>query len=121
MAELEDLLLTAGHDMDALQPPVRIDVAVGDERSVGLRGEEHLMKPSDMMMRDKLGVISSVVYGPDYRTRIIRSTQHVMFATYAPPGIMHKSVYEHLQHIRGNVLLIAPRAEVEMLDVYETE
>lgn len=120
MAELEDLLLTAGHDMDALQLPLDIEVANGGERYVGLTGEEQSVKAGDMMISDQAGIISSVVYGPDQRTRITHGTENVLFTTYAPSGITHETLREHLQHIRSNVLLITPEAETEMLDVYPT-
>ena len=119
-AELQDLLLTAGHDMDVLQLPVSIDIAKGNERYVGLRGEEQVLKPRDMIISDKAGIISSVVYGPDYRTQIKPGTQNVLFTTYAPLGITHESVYEHLKHIQANVLLVAEDAEVELIHVYGT-
>jgi DNA/RNA-binding domain of Phe-tRNA-synthetase-like protein len=118
IAELEDLLLTAGHDMDTLQLPVSIDIAGGGERYIGLTGEEQSMKAGDMMISDKAGIISSVVYGPDQRTCITTGTRDVLFTTYAPTGITPAAVREHLQHIRSNVLLIAPEAKTEMLDVY---
>jgi DNA/RNA-binding domain of Phe-tRNA-synthetase-like protein len=120
MAELEDLLLTAGHDMDALQLPLAIDVASGNERYIGLTGEEQSMKAGDMMISDRAGIISSVVYGPDQRTRITHGTENVLFTTYAPSGISHGAVRKHLQHIQSSVLLITPEAETEMLDVYPT-
>jgi len=120
MAELQDLLLTAGHDMDVVQLPVSIDIAEGKERYIGLRGEEQVLKPGDMMISDRAGIISSIVYGPDYRTQIKPETRNVLFTTYAPPGVMHESVYEHLKHIQANVLLVAEEAEVELLHVYGT-
>jgi len=118
MVELEDLLLTAGHDMDVLQLPLSVEVASGGERYIGLTGEEQSMKAGDMMISDKTGIISSVVYGPDQRTRITPGTRDVLFTTYAPIGITPTAVRKHLQHIRANVLLIEPEAETEMLDVY---
>src|SRR5688572_30341517 len=39
MAEMKDMLLTAGHDLDALQLPLSLDVATGTEQST-LRSEE---------------------------------------------------------------------------------
>jgi len=120
MAELQDLLLTAGHDLDAIQLPVTISIAQGYESYIGLTGEEQTMKAGDMMISDKAGIISSVVYGPDQRTRIVPGTQNVLFTTYAPNGITHDAVRIHLHNIESNVLLVAPEAEVEMLDVYGT-
>ena len=120
MAELQDLLLTAGHDLDALEPPVTIGIAKGDEHYIALTGEEQTTKAGDVIISDQLCVISSMVYGPDLRTRIVPSTQDVLFTTYAPTGITHDTVREHLHHIAGNVLLVAPEAAVEILDVYGT-
>jgi hypothetical protein len=63
-------------------------------------------------------VISSIIYGPDQRTQIMPNTQNVIFTAYAPPGINEQTVLEHLQHIRDNVLVFAPQAQVELLNVY---
>lgn len=118
MAEMQDLLLTAGHDLDVLKLPLRLDVATGSEGYTLLRGEEQTLKPGDMMISDQEGVISSIVYGPDQRTQITPNTQNVIFTVYAPPGIDEQTVTEHLQHIRDNVLVFAPQAQVELLKVY---
>jgi len=121
MAELKNLLLTAGHDLESLQAPVRLDVANGEERYVMLNQREQALAPGDMLMVDAQGVISSVIYGPDYRTRITPDTRHVLFAVYAPSGIDEQAVYRHLQDIQANVLLVAPDAEVQSLQVYRSE
>lgn len=44
MAEMEDLLLTAGHDLDVLRLPLTLDVASGTETYTLLRGEEQTLK-----------------------------------------------------------------------------
>ena len=36
---------------------------------------------------------------------------------YAPPGIGEQAVYDHLQDIQANVLLVAPEGQVELLEV----
>jgi len=121
MAELKNLLLTAGHDLEAVQMPVRLDVAKGGERYIRLNGQEQELKAGDMMMADARGIISCVLYGPDFRTRIIPETRHVLFTVYAPAGIGEQAVYDHLQNIQANVLLVAPEASTESLEVYGTE
>jgi DNA/RNA-binding domain of Phe-tRNA-synthetase-like protein len=118
MAELKNLLLTAGHDVEAVQMPVRIDVANGDERYVRINGKEQELKPGDMMIADAQGILSSVIYGPDHRTQIGSETRQVLFTVYAPPGIEGGVVYGHLHDICDNVLLVAPKAEVALLNVY---
>ncbi len=118
LAELKNLLLTAGHDLAAVRLPVTIDAATGTERFVRLDGQEQQMKPRDMMMTDESGVISSVIYGPDQRTRITRGTRDVLFMVYAPRGIGGQAVHYHLEDIRANVLLVAPEARVETMEVF---
>lgn len=120
MAELKNHLLTAGHDLEALELPVGIDVAQGTEQYVRINGEEQQLKSGDMMISDATGVISSVLYGPDRRTRITPETKQVLFTVYVPPGIEEQLVSEHLQDILANVLMVAPAAEVEALEVYGT-
>ena len=121
IAELKNLLLTAGHDMDAVREPVKLDVSTGTEHYLLLNGHEQVLAPGDMMMADSQGVISSVLHGPDRRTRLTPHTRRVFFAVYAPPGIGARAMRQHLQDIQANVTLVAPEAEVESLNVYDTE
>lgn len=118
MAELKNQLLTAMHDMDVLELPVRLDVASGSEGFTAYNGDEKVLKPGDMYIADRQGVISSVIYGPDQRTRIRPETRRALFTAYAPPGIDEKVVWEHLEDIQANVRLIAPEAKTETIEVY---
>lgn len=119
MAELKNLLLTAGHDLEVVQEPVRIDVADGTERYTRLNGKKQVLKAGDMFIADARGVISSVIYGPDRRTRITSDTRHALFTVYAPAGVDKQTVHQHLQDIQTNVLLVAPQAETVLLKVCE--
>lgn len=118
MAEMDDLLLTAGHDLDTLQLPITLEVARGSEQYITLRGLEQTLKTGDMFMRDGAGIISSIIYGPDQRTQISPRTKNVIFTVYAPTGIETLAVESHLQKIQQNVLTIAPRAHTELLSVF---
>jgi DNA/RNA-binding domain of Phe-tRNA-synthetase-like protein len=117
-AELDSLLLTAGHDVDALQPPLVIDRSVADERFVGLGGREQVVRSGDMLMRDEGGIISAVVYGPDERTRLVDHTRRVLFSTYAPAGISTEQVFRHLDQLAALVQLASPDAEVRLRAIY---
>ena len=119
MAEMQDMLLTAGHDLDKLHLPLVLDVATGAEHYILLRGETQTLKASDMIIRDGTGIISSIIYGPDQRTQIVPETSNVVFTTYAPPGISEQTVIDHLEHNRQYVFLFAPQAQVELLRVYK--
>jgi DNA/RNA-binding domain of Phe-tRNA-synthetase-like protein len=118
MAEVKNLLLTAGHDLDKLYIPITLDVSQGVERYTLLRGQEQVLKTGDMFIRDGTGVISSILYGPDQRTAINAQTRNVIFTVYAPAGIAHETVSNHLRDLQQNVLLIAPGAQIELLQVF---
>ncbi len=69
------------------------------------------------MMADRRGVVSSVILGPDQRSRITVATRNVLFAVYAPSGVGSQAVRQHLERIRGNVGLITPAALLDALEV----
>jgi len=119
MAELKNLLLTAGHNLDVADIPIKLDVASGGEKYTLLNGEEKELLSGDMMISDTQGIISSIIYGPDKRTQITPDIQNVLFTVYAPPGIEKSKVFLHLQDIQNYVHIIAPESEVELLKVYE--
>jgi DNA/RNA-binding domain of Phe-tRNA-synthetase-like protein len=121
MAELKNMLLTAGHDLDLVQMPVQADVADGSERYIRINGHEQILKPGDMMIADAQGILSSVIYGPDRRTQINAETERVLFTVYAPRGIEEQAVYAHLHDVQDYILLVAPQAETELLNVYGTQ
>ena len=121
MAELKNQMLTAGHDLDALEMPVGVDVAGGDEHYTRINGQDQQMKPGDMMISDARGIVSSIVYGPDRRTQITPETRRVLFTVYAPPGIDAETVRLHLEEIRSNALVVAPNARSDVLEVLIAE
>lgn len=121
MAEIKNLLLTAGHDLEVARPPIRLEVSVGDERYTRLNGEQQVLEAGDMMMVDLIGVISSVLYGPDHRTRITPDTRSVLFVVYAPQGVGERAVRAHLGDVRDNVLVVSPQATVDSLEIYAAE
>ncbi len=117
MAELENLLLTAGHDLDRVETPIVVDVATGSETYVRMNGEQQTLKPDDLYIRDAEGILSSVIYGPDRRTRIQPETRNVLFTTYAVPGVATTDLTSHLETLRDYVLLISENAEVDTLQI----
>ena len=73
-----------------------------------------------MMIVDKEGILSTILYGPDLRTQIRPETKQVIFTVYAPQGIELEEVQKHLEDLQENVEIIAPQASVELLDTLGT-
>src|SRR5438874_6080209 len=63
-AELGSCLLTAAHDADVVQAPLVIDCSREGDRFVSINGQEREIRAGDMLIRDQLGIISAVLYGP---------------------------------------------------------
>jgi len=118
MAEMKNMLLTAGHDLDVLQLPLTLDVSSGTERYQVMKGEEQIVKADDMLISDRVGIISNIIYGPDKRTQITADTKNVVFTVYAPAGIDEQAVMSHLQDIQEYVMVASPQAQTELLKVY---
>lgn len=118
MTELQNLLLTAGHDLDTIESPLTLDVASGQEVCLLIGGKEVTLKEKDMLVRDAQGVLSSIIYGPDFRTRIRESTRRAVFTVYAPEGISGKAVADHLDDLEANIRLISPRATLLEKRIY---
>jgi DNA/RNA-binding domain of Phe-tRNA-synthetase-like protein len=118
MVELKNLLLTAAHDLDALIPPLKIDVSEGNESYVLLNGAEQVLKSGDMMIADGDGVISSIIYGPDSRSRITSETRNALYTVYAPQGIGEDQVRNHMRDIEDYVSLFSSDAETAFCEVF---
>jgi DNA/RNA-binding domain of Phe-tRNA-synthetase-like protein len=118
MAELRNMLLTAGHDLDLIRLPLLLDVARGTERYTKINGQEQVLKAGDMFIGDGEGVISSVIHGPDRRTMITAKTRNVLYTVYAVPGVSEQELKQHLEGIETNVKAAYPEANVGELTVW---
>ena len=120
-AELETLVLTASHDADLLKAPITIDATQGDEEFIQMNGQIRTLRPHDMMMKDSQSVVCTIIYGQDKRTPISPKTRRALYVAYAPPGVPKESVQQQLDSIRDNIVLFAPEAEVEMLEIFSAK
>jgi DNA/RNA-binding domain of Phe-tRNA-synthetase-like protein len=117
MAELKTGLLTAAHDFTTLQTPLTAEIASGDETYTRLNGEIQRLKEGDLFIKDQVGILSSVIYGPDQRTQVKSDTTQAAYTTYAPPGIDEDRVRTQLELLEEYVRLVAPDSEKQLLVV----
>lgn len=118
LAELETLILTAGHDADRLAWPLTFDVTRGGEAFTQMSGAARSLRAGDMLMRDAEGIVCTVLYGQDRRTPISPGTRRVLYVAYAPQGVGGPRVRHHLETLRDHVHLFARGAVTEGLEVY---
>jgi len=112
VAELETLVLTAGHDAAKLRDPVSIDVSRDGDQIAQMNGALKAVAAGDMIMRDASGVCCSIIYGQDNRSPIAADTSHVLYVAYAPPGVSTDVVEAQLRKIEENVRLCSSAAIV---------
>ena len=103
IAELETLVLTAGHDVAKLIEPIIIDVSNKDDEMTQMNGTTRLIRAGDMIMRDDRGVSCSIIYGQDARSPISPETTHVLYVAYAPHGVPAQIIDAQLRQIEENV------------------
>jgi DNA/RNA-binding domain of Phe-tRNA-synthetase-like protein len=117
MAEVETLVLTAGHDVARLRGAISMDVAQTGDQITQMNGNSKALRAGDMIMRDAGGVCCSIIYGQDNRSPITRTTTGVLYVAYAPAGVPADVVARQLQSIEENVRLFTPDVAVEQRHV----
>jgi DNA/RNA-binding domain of Phe-tRNA-synthetase-like protein len=109
-AELETLILTAGHDAARLVPPLWVDISRQGDQFTRMNGAPKELPPGDMVMRDSQGVICTILYGQDNVSPISISTTHALYVAYVPPGIRVENIQAQLDAIEKNIRLFQPIA-----------
>ena len=118
LAEVKNLLLTAGHDLDAVQGQLTVRVARGDESFIDMYGKEQRPTPGDLYLTDGVGIMSDVIYGADGRTRITDTTTTALFCVYGVAGITEDQIRGHLEDIQRYIAVGQPQAGPATIDIY---
>uniref|UniRef100_UPI003563B9C4 hypothetical protein n=1 Tax=Lutispora sp. TaxID=2828727 RepID=UPI003563B9C4 len=61
MAELKNMLLTSGHDLNKIKAPLTLTVSTGNERYTAMNGKDVTTISGDFMIADQEAVISSIL------------------------------------------------------------
>jgi DNA/RNA-binding domain of Phe-tRNA-synthetase-like protein len=117
-AELDSLILTSGHDLDALRGPLVVDVAEAGDAYTRLSGRDQMLKAGDMIVRDAVGIVASVAYGPDERTRIRSQTAAALFGAWCPVGIGVATATAHLERLAALLRQEWPDAVLEAPEIW---
>jgi len=118
LAELKNMLLTAGHDLDQIKAPIRLQVADGKESYLSLSGRTVLTVPGDLMISDGESVISSILRGPDSRTAITEQTTRFLYTVYAPAGVEEALIERHLSDMEEYVRLLSDASVICRKEIF---
>jgi DNA/RNA-binding domain of Phe-tRNA-synthetase-like protein len=99
MAELENRILTSGHDRDTIQGKPVYDLADQGQEYVKINGKKQTLQKNDVILKDDDGILASILFGPAARTSIKMETVNPLYFAWCPARIDHETVDEHLSTI----------------------
>lgn len=114
IAELNNMLLTSGHDLDTIQGDLAFDVARGNEQYLKINGKEQDLKKGDIFLKDDEGILACILFGPARRTSISTKTKNAVYFAWCPQTINEAQVKTHLNEILRNVEKVYPTVTSEV-------
>ena len=122
MAEVKNLLLTAGHDLDSLRQPVTLDIASGEESYILMRGQPgrvpQATKAGDMQISDREGILSTIIYGPDQRTQIRETTRNRCCLPCTPRPASRRRLSRPTWMISSVTSPVGSAGQVEVIEIF---
>ena len=119
-AELDTLILTAGHDVAQLEAPITIDVAREGDEITKMGGNRKDVPVGDMLMKDAQGIACTILRGQDNRSPITKATTHVLYVSYVPEEVTEGQVRAQLEAMERHVRLFAPECVLEQSKILST-
>ena len=96
LSELKKLLLIGGHDLDKVDGQLTVHAATEPVKYTSISGKEQSVVANDLYLADEKGVLSSIINGPDYRTRITENTNTALYFIYGVDGVTKQLINEQL-------------------------
>ncbi len=97
MAEMCHGILMAIQDLDRFDGPWRLDLAQEGETFEGVSGRMLIFKENEITLRDEKGIVCSLFQGPDSRTKIDESSEHIVVYVFTAPGIQEEQISNGIQ------------------------
>jgi len=117
LAEVKNLLLTAGHDLDLIQGALTIDAAAEPVSYKSLSGQEQYLVKEDLYLSDEKGILSSILGGPDHRTRITETTKNALYFVYGVEGVADTFIRAHLETIFSYLSKAMQGVEIQTIEI----
>lgn len=114
IAELNNMILTSGHDLDTIQGDLMFDISNGDEQYLTINGKEQDLKKGDIFLKDEEGILACILFGPARRTSISTKTKNALYFAWCPQTINEAQVKTHLNEILRNVEKVYPTVTSEV-------
>jgi len=119
MTELKHICLMAGHDLDAIQGDLVLDIAQEGEMYIKINDEKQELKKDDIVLRDGMGIIASVLYGPDNRTKIIPISKNIIYMAYFTFAVTRSEIIIVMADLAKYLRICeGPHANIERMKIH---
>jgi DNA/RNA-binding domain of Phe-tRNA-synthetase-like protein len=97
IAEMCDGVLMAIQDLERFQGEWKLDLSQEGEMFQGVSGKMIRCKEDEIVLRDGEGIVCSLFQGPDFKTRVVPTSENITVYVFTAPGIQEEQVSNGLQ------------------------
>lgn len=112
------MYLTAGHDLDLNNWTLSTKITKCGEEYMNISGKKMKLKSKDIILEDKFGVMSSVLFRPDRSTMITEKTRNYLFFAYFPYGEEDRKIKNHFEGILNYIGIFDNNFERSYIGIY---
>ncbi|MBD3155937.1 MAG: tryptophan--tRNA ligase [Candidatus Aenigmarchaeota archaeon] len=122
MIEMKHHFIMSAHDLDEIEGELIFDLSKGHETYTKINGKTHQLKPDDIILRNNDKIIASHLYGPDFSTKVVDSTNNCLYLLWFDSDISDSKLKDIVGDIKKYLNIISnPNSEVDLFEVKERE
>lgn len=118
LAEVKHGLLVGGHDQAALGGDYSLNLAKGGESFTSVAGQDRSLKADDIFMADGGRILSTVLEGQDYHSRLTDKSSGALYCVYGLGGVSADQMEAFFQDLTRYTLAAFPLASVQKGQVF---
>jgi DNA/RNA-binding domain of Phe-tRNA-synthetase-like protein len=116
LSEMSTGLLMGAQDASAIEGELICELAGSGESFRGMRNEVQC-RAGEIVLKDNLGIIASLLQGPDHRTRLKKDTKDVVFFVFSAPGITVNEIHEGTEQICSIFKSACPHLSAQVYEI----
>ena len=118
LAEVKNGLLVAGHDLAELSGDYALKVAKGDEELMVVSGQCRKLKEGDIFMADGRRILSSVLEGQDFQSRLTENSSEAIYCVYGMEGVGPEQFEKFFQDLKRYIQVAFPSAHFNEVSIF---
>ncbi|MFH0875593.1 MAG: tryptophan--tRNA ligase [archaeon] len=106
MLEMKHAVMISGHDTSSIKGDLIFDLSDGSESFVKIDGKSQKFKADDILLKDEKEVITTLLYGPDFKTKMTEKTTRCVFLFWFFKRIDEMIIENTIENLREYMGLI---------------